>query len=570
MSQVPNKIEQLDAQFAELLSGWSIYTTILVILISAYVVLPWWFSKDPDLHPILLSRQATPAPVRNAGESATYRSVETPYGFPLKSGLGVKDPGAPRWARGRDGDLRDIWKQAARDPLDQTGQSTGQPGKILTVLGKEEVIEHNLADISRSISIVGSSVQTSNGKRVAIHLPNSLELLTTIFAGSFYGFTVILIPHHQSPSSLFKLLAQTGADTLVSEAGVVPLSDLVERCPSLKSVFLVVEATSRHIDWNPSAEETKGKLSVSIWHELVENGPKDLPLPDNLPEASETKIVTVWEGKNSEERLVEFSQKNLAAAVAALITSLPARERLNPKDLFLPVDSLCSSYPLSLTLAALYSHASVALNSVAGKGIDLALATRNISPTVIAVSAETAAAAHRLAKGSSSTLLRKYSHWLQIRSLKAGVMPRPGLLSSFNATSRPSVGETPGKLRIMYVAERAGTDSPPLSSSDLNDLRVFTGARIVYALTAEKVAGAVAQTNLYDYRRENGPTRNQSHFGGPLSSVEVKVVDTPSHKTLDQGQPQGEIVVRGPAVFGGEASLGVNGVFRDDHTLAYV
>jgi hypothetical protein len=51
-------------------------------------------------------------------------------------------------------------------------------------------------------------------------------------------------------------------------------------------------------------------------------------------------------------------------------------------------------------------------------------------------------------------------------------------------------------------------------------MRIFTGARVLYALTAAKVAGALFQTHAYDYRRDSGP----SHFGPPLSSVEIKLV----------------------------------------------
>ncbi|KAK5122519.1 hypothetical protein LTR16_004069, partial [Cryomyces antarcticus] len=132
------------------------------------------------------------------------------------------------------------------------------------------------------------------------------------------------------------------------------------------------------------------------------------------------------------------------------------------------------------------------------------------------------------------------------------------------------VGSTPGKLRLLFVSERVGAGSPPLTSEQLSDLRVFTGARVIYALTAAQVAGAVSQTSIFDYRREEGRSGKHSHFGIPLSSVEVKLVDTLTHRTTDKGNPEGEITVLGPAVAGGKAALGVMGTFRADHTLAYV
>ena len=152
--------------------------------------------------------------------------------------------------------------------------------------------------------------------------------------------------------------------------------------------------------------------------------------------------------------------------------------------------------------------------------------------------------------------------------LTAGRLPTDNLLTKLNAPKRAAVGTTPGKLRLVFVSERQGLNTPPLSSEDLSDLRIFTKARVVYALTTAKVAGAVAQTNIYDYRRETASNKH-SHFGVPLSCVEIKLKDTPHLKTTDE-QTAGELVVTGSSVVGGEVHLGVNATIREDHTLAYV
>jgi hypothetical protein len=174
------------------------------------------------------------------------------------------------------------------------------------------------------------------------------------------------------------------------------------------------------------------------------------------------------------------------------------------------------------------------------------------------VSAESAVKLHNTTTQSITSSLKKLAHYLETRVLTSGRLPTDGLLSRLNAPTRASVGTTPGKLRLVFVAERVGQNTPPLSSEDLSDLRIYTKARVIYALTAAKVAGAVAQSNIYDYRRGVTPANKHSHFGVPLSSVEIKLKDTPSHKTTDE-QAAGEIIVTGSAVAGGEASLGVNG-----------
>jgi hypothetical protein len=134
--------------------------------------------------------------------------------------------------------------------------------------------------------------------------------------------------------------------------------------------------------------------------------------------------------------------------------------------------------------------------------------------------------------------LGKLSHSLATSTLtQRGVHAVTNVLSAFAAVSRPHVGTIPGKLRLVFVAERIGGDTPVLSANVLSDLRVYTGARIIYALAAARVAGAVAQSALFDYRITPGV---EAHFGAPLSSVEIYLKDMGAHKTTDD-IVQGEV-----------------------------
>jgi hypothetical protein len=186
-----------------------------------------------------------------------------------------------------------------------------------------------------------------------------------------------------------------------------------------------------------------------------------------------------------------------------------------------------------LTFAALFSNASIALNSVAGEKVDFALATSNIAPTIIATSGPSLAAYHDKLVASQNGALAKVGRWTQSRAMAAGNMPNPsGLLT----VSKIGSGDPSSKrLRLIYVSHRIGSDlSSPLPSITLSDLRIFTGVRIVYALTTAMVAGAVSQTNVFDYRE----SQKLSHFGPPLSSVEVKLVDV---KGEDGSEMVGEV-----------------------------
>lgn len=174
-------LQQVDSQLDLFFSDWSIYTTIIFLSLVSFLLYPIFFSPEPDTHPLLLVCQASASHVRQPGESATFRSLETPEGYPLRSGLSVKIPGAPKWTSGRDGDLRDIWKQATRDPVDVDGKSTGTPGRLLAFLGKEEVIEFGVTQLTSEIIAAGEFLKTHGGSRIAIYLPNSVEFVVTFF-----------------------------------------------------------------------------------------------------------------------------------------------------------------------------------------------------------------------------------------------------------------------------------------------------------------------------------------------------------------------------------------------------
>ncbi|KAK1655554.1 hypothetical protein BDP81DRAFT_456508 [Colletotrichum phormii] len=565
-----NIMHQMDEGVSGFFGQWNAYTTALVTFLVAIVTYRIVSSQDPDTHPMLLARQAQGSPVRQPGESPIYRSHSAPHGMPLNSGLNVKDPGASKWARGRDGDLRDIWRRAATGAAEEGKPVVGK-GRLLTVLGSENVIEHQLDDITRQINLIGQHIHEQGGIRVAVYLPNSIELLVTLFACSFYpNLTAILIPFDVSDEELVMMLRRSAADTVITAPGAFPFDSVVKAYPALRQLIWVVDEGSSHMDWNEVPEGMGGSVNVATWQEILRDAPVDAAreVPPVDKEIEPKDVVTFWQSKpGTMEEMVRFTQSNLVAGVAAQLAAIPTTQRLSPSDLFLPADSLTNIHTLILTLAALYSNSSVAFNSVAGKVTDLALATQGVAPTVLVSTPETLLKTHQEATNRLTSALAKVAHWAQSRSLtESGVMPVASAAARFNSASRPAIGKTPGKLRLLYVADRVESGSPPLSSRELSDLRIFTGARVIYALTAPKVAGAVAQTGYYDYRVHDD---KQSHFGPPLTSTEILLRDTDQYQNADQDY-KGEIIVRGPCVAGNEATIKATGKIRGDNTLAYV
>lgn len=556
--------DSIDAGITSLFAGWNVYSTglltLLLILVSYRVIA----TREPDVHPMLLARQAVSSSVRNEGESPIYRSQGAPHGMPLNAGLNVKDAGAGKWSRGRNGDLRDVWRKAAR------GGDDGAKGRLLTVFGKNNVTDHNMDDVTRQINLIGQHIAEQGGIRVAIYLPNSVELLAALFACSFYSnLTTILIPFDVADDELVSMLRRSAADTLVTAPGAFPFDAVIKAYPSLRQLIWVTDEGSSHMDWNEVPEGTGGSINVATWQDIIRDSPAEAgtQLPVSEAESIPSDVVTFWQTRPGQmEEMVRFSQANLVSAISAQIAAIPTKERVNPADLFLPIVPLSNVHTLVLTLAALYSNASVALNSVAGQAPDLVLATQGVAPTIIVASPQTLLKAHGDSTSRLGSALAKASHALSTRSLtQEGIHSKSNFLSGFASGANPVIGTKPGKLRLVFVAERAGGDSPLLSANVLSDLRIFSGAKFVYALTAAKVAGAITQTAMYDYRLCDDV---ETHFGSPLTSVEIKLKDSGVHQTTDD-KIQGEIVVKGPSVAGGQANIGVAGQIRYDNTLAY-
>jgi len=183
MAQI-NLFQYLDLKLVQAIESWNTYTTALVIAIVSYFVYIVVTSKDPDTHPMILLRQSSASLVRQPGESAVYRSPDTPHGFPLRTGLKVKPVGAPPYSGGLDGDLRDIWRRVTGDITIEhtTGAAADNvEQKIFSVMGREEIINHKISDVTKEIVVIGDHIKKHGGKRVALYLPNSIEMLAAIF-----------------------------------------------------------------------------------------------------------------------------------------------------------------------------------------------------------------------------------------------------------------------------------------------------------------------------------------------------------------------------------------------------
>lgn len=544
MGLFDNLLLALDEGVTGLFGQWNLWTSVIVTVLVGFLTYQIATRQEPDTHPFLLARQAQGSPVRRPGHSPVYRSQAAPHGMPLNASLNVKDPGASKWSRGRDGDLRDVWRQAVAG-VQEDGPNKGATGTIVTVLGTD-VIEHRLDSITRQINLIGQHIASQGGDRVAIYLPNSVELIVTLFACAFYNLNAVILPFDQPDDAVISMLRRSAADTVVTAPGSFPFNVVAKNYPSLRQLIWVVDEGSKHMDWNEVPEGAGGTVNVSTWQDIIHDSPADAgkALPPLDGQKQPRDVTVFWQAKSGhEEEMVSFTSANLISAIAAQLFAVPTSQRMGPSDLFLPADSLANTHTLVLTLTALFSNASVAFNSVAQQADDLTMATRSVAPTILVATPAALLKTHKEATARlNSSLVARIQHRLQTRKLSQnGVMP----------TTAAAAQPAGSKLRLILTAERVGASTPRLSSAVLTDLRAFTGARIMYALTAAKVAGAATQTGFFDYRvfddEKNG---GGCHFGPPLTSTELLFRDMGEWKTSDE-RSCGEVKLLRSAMFSG-------------------
>ena len=302
-------IQRLEATFNNAATEWNATSTALLVIFLVILGYSVFSAGEPDVHPYLLARQATTSPIRQSGQSAVYRAIEIPYGYPLRGGLGVKDPSAPRWTSGRDGDLLDIWRRAVQGPANDDGSPTGEKAKIVTVLGRETTIENNIKDLTQDMNAVGTYLQQAGNKKVGICLSNSVEFLQSIFAAAFYGTSPTLVPFGLEQPQTTDLLSQASPDALIAEAGTLDLSSLIASCPSLKHVILVSRAGTNNMDWSETSDEISKKLKVTTWTDIVkpETASEEVPALDK--DSAVGTVSTFWPTPDQKYTLVEYTQK---------------------------------------------------------------------------------------------------------------------------------------------------------------------------------------------------------------------------------------------------------------------
>ncbi|KAK9451981.1 uncharacterized protein V1518DRAFT_410057 [Limtongia smithiae] len=497
--------------------------------------------KYADIHPVALYHQSSISPVRNPGESAIHRSQLTPFTYPLIVGLNIRDGHAFR-----DGDLRDVWEFSKNGQIGEFDKSTGE-------------IQYYAADkLAFKIMAAASKFReyVPGVSKVAIYLPNSIENVLVTFANAFADITTVLVPLTSDMDELSKHIAVSEPEILVFGAGTIDFTKL--KLPSSIKSLIVVATSSveQHVDWTQVLDEkTNASISVHTWDEATA-GELSTVDPLNHEFTGDKAFAVTYVDTEGHIKLVEFSHKGVVSAIAAQLRVLPQSEGFSRADIFVPLDSLELMYNRIMLFAALTAGTNVVFCGTTGAGYDLT-ALKTIKATIIVLSTRSLL---KLVE-HKATVLQTLSTRRAYGLLAHGVLPKgvlgllPQLRLVYAHDDQPPSVPLEGKLA---ADKESSIAMPSLTSADLTEVRALLGSRIIYALTCPLVAGAVCQTNIFDYR-------NLGHvrmFGPVLPSLEAVVKDCGE---LKADKKQGHLFVSGYPAAGDEwIATGIVGKWGSD------
>ena len=221
---------------------------------------------------------------------------------------------------------------------------------------------------------------------------------------------------------------------------------------------------------------------------------------------------------------------------------------------------MTEQYALVMTMVALYSRASILLTSNTGPTVDYLTGFRSkIVPTIVLAPPETLIRHLEDVAKKPKSIIRRFREWQATRSLISG--------------SFPKIPSGPLSARLIFTTQSTNLNRS-LTADQLSQLRVVTGSRIVHALTNPRVAGAVTQTHVYDYRTQGTtpPDGDQSSdFGPPLSCLDIKLLETKQYRWDRNGRQAGHLSVEGPAVPNGTVKIKEPALMAitEQNTLAY-
>ncbi|AAS50240.2 AAL126Cp [Eremothecium gossypii ATCC 10895] len=469
-----------------------------------------------DLQKAALAEQASIAPVRKEGETAIYRNMLVPMGFPLTTGLNLS-----RGYQFRRGNFGDIWSAAVAvgkgenyicfaDGMRWTVGTVNHAAKQLRAYFMQEKLAH--------VGIV-PSVSTRGGFICAI----------AAFMASLDGGVAHFLPAVPRKDRALDVL-------------VIDSWEIAARLNGSENWY------KRIIVCDHSAKPPGLPANLISLHELIDDKESDdtfkYECTDDTDDNKEFLRIS-----NVSMETTSYLQGSLVSSVANFIKTFPMAQSLSERDkLTVVLDQLEESLALQIwsKLFAVLLHGS-SISFV--KASDLR--TISSSTTLLVVSGQAQGI-----KDLVSTQLQKCNRFMfswAISLLSEGVFSGCARISTNFANLRCVyiMNEVACARHLNFfpeeIPQRESTDVRRLTRIQLNQIRALLGARVVMELYAPyTIMGPIAQTNIYDYRIFPALVDATFTCYGTLStSLEGKLVDSAANPDLSSAKRQGLLVVRG-------------------------
>ncbi|KAF9116061.1 Long-chain-fatty-acid--CoA ligase 5 [Mortierella sp. AM989] len=495
----------------------TIILTIIIAVVFAYVQLN---KAEPDVHPILLQDQSSPAPIRNEGESVVHRSKSVPHGLPL-----ISQP------IGKIKTLYDVW---------QAGLAINPTGRSMMHMLQNQFafMDATYEQVDRRINGFGSGFITLTGLKpktetpIGIMTPYSQE--SFIAQQAFYRYSFVTVPIHDWKSSelLIEVANQTKIKAIIVSQKVLPLVlSVLKDCPTIKTIIVAGIYFSK--------EQTKIAAQYNATLEkfaAVEYDGLSSPVDHVKPDPEDVAMINYNTKSSSLSKGVILTHANLVAATAAFISSLPAAKRFTSSDRLLCHFSNGDVIAIWMSSAIILAGGSLVFPSGLLKNV--LHDAQASSPTIFGstpVILEKIHEALHATYGKGSMFKRAYT--AKLTMLKAGHITTSSIWDYIALKEIHS--RLGGKVRMIVTTN-------PTKAETLEYIRVAMGIHVICSYGRTETSGIATNRNMFDYS-------NTVHLGGPVGCNEVKLVDDTDGKytCVDEPNPRGEILIRGPNVMKG-------------------
>ncbi|KAJ2887698.1 medium-chain fatty acid-CoA ligase faa2, partial [Coemansia aciculifera] len=305
-------------------------------LVTAAVYLYYYSSQanQPDIHPLQLASQSSVANIRESpNESPVYRSKVTPAATPL-----LRSPSTSLTT------LTDAVRAV---------RNLCRPDAVQVLVGEKVVRVSSNEVVARTAGLAAGLLRISSSKAsaVAILLPASPEFLVAYRACIDSGIVAVPISTATPPATVHAILRHSKAAVLVTSADLA-----ITLASSVKDSSLTHLVITGELDGSAPAESLRSAATVVPLSELESDEP---PEKDAVVAPSDPAYVLYSTDDSAPLCGVVITHANAMAAIAGLLSNLPASQAITATDVFMSTASMANPANLNFVNIALVLGCSI-------------------------------------------------------------------------------------------------------------------------------------------------------------------------------------------------------------------